>query len=524
MFEWIADPTIWAGLLTLVVLEIVLGIDNLIFIAILADKLPPEQRDRARIVGLSLALLMRLALLASISWLVTLTQPLFSIYGLAPSGRDLILFIGGLFLLFKGTMELHDRLEGNSEEHTGPRMYAGFAAVVTQIVVLDAVFSLDAVITAVGMVEHLPVMMAAVTIAIGIMVVASKPLTAFVNSHPTVVILCLGFLLMIGFSLVAEGLGFHIPKGYLYAAIGFSLLIEILNQFASFNRRRFLSGNRPLRERTAEAVLKLLGGRPEPALVGADVAAITAPGDQGAVFDPVERDMIHSVLQLADRSVESLMTPRPDIVWLDASAPVEKIRQVIDEHRYNRFLVADRELDELLGVVETRELLAHLLAGNELDLRAIVKSQPLALTERMSALRALEELRRHAVPVAVVVDEYGGVEGMITASDVLAAIAGELAYIDGVEAPMVEPRGEDAWLLNGSLPSDRLKQLLALEALPQDGDFHTLGGLVLAELGRVPREGDAFELADYRFQVEQMAGHRVAKVLVTRIAGGAAAA
>ncbi len=518
MFEWIADPTIWAGLLTLVVLEIVLGIDNLVFIAILADKLPPGQRDRARIVGLTLALLMRLVLLASISWLVTLTKPLFSFYGMEPSGRDLILFVGGLFLLFKGTMELHERLEGGAAEHDGPRMYAGFAVVVTQIVVLDAVFSLDAVITAVGMVEHLPVMMAAVTIAIAIMMVASKPLTTFVNGHPTVVILCLGFLLMIGFSLVAEGLGFHIPKGYLYAAIGFSLLIEVLNQFASFNRRRFLTGNRPLRERTAEAVLKLLGGKPEPALVGADVAAMTASDSDEPVFDPVERNMIQSVLQLAERKVESLMTPRPDIVWLDASASPERIREVIEEHRFNRFLVADRELDELLGVVETRELLTHLMSGKPLDLRAIVKSQPLALTERMSALRALEELRKHSVPMAVVVDEYGGVEGLVTASDLLAAIAGELAYIDGLESPLIEPQGEGSWLLNGGLGTDRLKQLLGIEALPQEGGFHTLGGLVLTQLGHVPQQGDAFELAGYRFQVEQMEGHRVAKVRVTRLA------
>lgn len=220
-------------------------------------------------IGLVLALLMRLVLLASISWLVTLTAPLFTVFGRDFSGRDLILLIGGLFLLFKGTMELHERLEGG-DEHTssGPRMYAAFWPVVAQIVVLDAVFSLDAVITAVGMVEHLEVMMIAVTIAIGLMIVASKPLTRFVNAHRTVVILCLGFLLMIGFSLVVEGLGFDIPKGYLYAAIGFSVLIEAFNQWAQFNRRRFLVGTRPLRERTAEAVLRLLGGRAESAEVG----------------------------------------------------------------------------------------------------------------------------------------------------------------------------------------------------------------------------------------------------------------
>lgn len=202
--ELLLDPTAWVGLLTLVVLEVVLGIDNLIFIAILADKLPPSQRDRARVIGLLLALVMRLGLLAGISWLFKLTQPWLSIGSMSFSGRDLILIMGGLFLVFKGTMEMHERIEGKAQSLSGTRMYASFWVIVTQIVVLDAVFSLDAVITAVGMVDQLEVMMAAVIIAIGIMLVASKPLTRFVNAYPTVVILCLGFLLMIGFAQIGR--------------------------------------------------------------------------------------------------------------------------------------------------------------------------------------------------------------------------------------------------------------------------------------------------------------------------------
>ena len=199
--ELLMDPQIWVGLLTLVVLEIVLGIDNLVFIAILADKLPPKQRDKARLIGLSLALIMRLGLLSVISWMVTLTKPLFTVMDYAFSGRDLIMLLGGIFLLFKATTELHERLE-NREHDTGQsKGYASFWVVVTQIVILDAVFSLDAVITAVGMVNHLPVMMAAVVIAMAVMLLASKPLTRFVNQHPTVVVLCLSFLLMIGLSL-----------------------------------------------------------------------------------------------------------------------------------------------------------------------------------------------------------------------------------------------------------------------------------------------------------------------------------
>src|SRR5690554_7911298 len=295
--EILLDPSVWVGLFTLVVLEIVLGIDNLIFIAILADKLPPHQRDKARVLGLSLALVMRLALLSVISWMFHLTTPLFYVGDMGFSGRDLILIIGGFFLVFKGTMEMHERVEGKSHASLQSPAYASFGVIVTQIVVLDAVFSLDAVITAVGMVDHLEVMMAAVVIAIGVMLFASKPLTRFVNAHPTVVILCLGFLLMIGFSLVAEGFGFKVPKGYLYAAIGFSVIIEFLNQLARRNLL-LMRSDRPMRERTAETVLRMLGKRSS-----AEAETVISDPEQAdsLPFADEERHMVSGVLRLAER-------------------------------------------------------------------------------------------------------------------------------------------------------------------------------------------------------------------------------
>ena len=308
--EWIADPSIWAGLITLIVIELVLGIDNLVFIAILAEKLPPKQRDRARVTGLLLAMLMRLLLLASISWLVTLTQPLFSFRSFTFSARDLIMLFGGFFLLFKATMELNERLEGKDSNNPTQRKGAKFWGVVTQIVVLDAIFSLDSVITAVGMVDHLLVMMAAVVIAISLMLMASKPLTQFVNSHPTIVILCLSFLLMIGFSLVAEGFGFVIPKGYLYAAIGFSVMIEALNQLAIFNRRRFLSANQTLRQRTTEAVMRLLSGQKEDAELDARLVRHLSHRSAERVhfFDKV------ALANAADRRIAGELPDRIEIV------------------------------------------------------------------------------------------------------------------------------------------------------------------------------------------------------------------
>ena len=509
MIELFADPTIWLGLLTLIVLEIVLGIDNLIFIAILADKLPERQRDRARVIGLVLAMLMRLALLASISWLVSLTEPLFAILGHGFSGRDLILLGGGLFLLFKSTTELHERLEGSSNRGEGPNVQASFGIVVAQIVALDAVFSLDSVITAVGMVEDLWVMMTAVVAAMALMILASKPLTRFVNAHPTVVVLCLGFLLMIGFSLIAEGFGLHIPKGYLYAAIGFSVLIEFLNQMARRNRTK-LAMARPLRERTADAVLRLLGGRPA-ADSGAPLNTITAGADM--VFAPIERQMIRRVLELSQRRVESVMTPRPEIVWLDLEDDEQTLIKEVREAPHTRLLVARGDLDALEGVVQSRDLLRTCIDGHELNVSGVIV-QPLVVHEGMSAMQVLEQLRTQAVPLAVVVDEYGSIEGVVTVSDILAAIAGDFSdTVDEHGGPVAI--GENAWLLPGTLPLTELARLLRVYDA-STRDYHTVAGLALDQLGRIPQEGERFTWQGWDFEVQGMDGRRVDRLLVNR--------
>jgi predicted tellurium resistance membrane protein TerC len=226
--ELLTNPEVWIAFLTLTALEIVLGIDNIVFISILAGKLPAGQQDRARKLGLLLALAGRVALLFSISWLVSLTAPLFTVLGEEISGRDLILLAGGLFLIAKSVHEMHEKLEGE-EGHKSARVPATFASVIVQILLLDVVFSLDSVITAVGMVRDIPVMVAAVVAAIGIMMVLSGPISRFVERHPTVKMLALAFLLMIGVTLVAEGLEFHIPKGYIYFAMAFSVFVELLN-------------------------------------------------------------------------------------------------------------------------------------------------------------------------------------------------------------------------------------------------------------------------------------------------------
>jgi predicted tellurium resistance membrane protein TerC len=226
--DWILNPDIWLSLLTLTALEVVLGIDNLVFIAVLVEKLPPEQRPLARRLGIGAALLSRLLLLATLSWIIGLTAPIFELLGQPVSWRDLILIAGGFFLLYKATHEIHDSLEGD-EGSASARVRASFASVVTQIAILDIVFSLDSVITAVGMANEIWVMVTAIVIAVVIMLAAAAPVSGFVRRHPTVKMLALAFLLLIGTTLIADGFGVHVPKGYIYTAMGFSVFVEVLN-------------------------------------------------------------------------------------------------------------------------------------------------------------------------------------------------------------------------------------------------------------------------------------------------------
>ena len=514
MMEWMADPSAWAGLFTLVVLEIVLGIDNLIFIAILVDKLPPHQRDRARVIGLSLALLMRLGLLSIMSWLITLTDTWFSVGPFDFSQRDIILVVGGLFLLLKGTVELHERVEGKTQHASGSRLHAGFGVIVLQIVVLDAVFSLDAVITAVGMVEHLSIMMIAVTIAIMLMLIASKPLTRFVNAHPTVVILCLGFLLTIGFTLVVDGFGVHVPKGYLYAAIAFSVMIESLNQLARRNMRR-VAATRPLRERTAEGVLRMLGMRVQD---GDEPAPVLDSALPAQVFEDEERYMVSGVLTLADRSVHSIMTPRPEVAWLNLEDPPEVLRQRVLDSPHSFFPVCRGSLDEVAGVGRAKEIVADLMEHG--TIRKGRLREPIIVHESIDILRLMETLKKSKGKLVMVTDEFGAIVGVVTPIDLFEAIAGE--FPDEDESPDIVKLGEGRWRVDGGADLMHLELVLSTDGLVHDDeDYTTIAGFMLDRFGHLPEQGDRCTLttgqAEFIFTVERMEGRRIASVLIDRV-------
>src|SRR5690554_45479 len=519
MFEWLSDPTVWAGLLALITLEIVLGIDNLVFIAVLAEKLPPHQRDKARILGLSLALIMRLLLLMSIVWLVTLTNPLFHVGDHPVSARDIIMLVGGLFLLFKATMELHERLEGRQHTSGAKIAYSTFGVVVTQIVVLDAVFSIDSVITAIGMADELAVMAIAMIVAMGVMLLASKRLTRFVNAHPTLIILCLGFLLMIGFSLVAEGIGAHIPKGYLYAAIGFSIMVEFFNQLARHNKQKWIDTGGNLRERTANNILRLLGKGDETEQL--DTASMASEDSSAPVFHENERDMIRGVLSLADTNIKALMTPRREVHALDLSTSLDEQRQQLLDSPYSRLaVIRDGKHDEPLGIVQKKTLLDAILRGSELQFEQYIE-QPVVLFETQNAIKALEAFRHEGKQMAFVVDEFGTLEGIVSLTDILEAIAGELPEAEqGMDlTPSVVPLEPGRYEIDASENLEEINRHLPAP-LPRNPLYTTLAGLILHELEHMPEQDEVLTVDGWQLRILEIEHVRIARVELIRLDEG----
>ena len=505
--EFLLDPGIWIGLLTLIVLEIVLGIDILVFIAILAEKLPPEQRDKARVLGLSLALIMRLGLLFAISWLVTLTKPLITVFDWTFSGRDLILLFGGLFLLYKAVSELHERMEGKPEvKVTTNVVYASFTAVVAQIVVLDAVFSLDSVITAIGMVDNIYVMMAAMIVAMAVMLLASKPLTNFVNRHPTVIILCLSFLLLIGISLIAEGFGFHIPKGYIYSGIGVAIVIEAFNQFTQRNTTKHES-KIPLRHRTADSILKLMGGKME------TVANSAQHFVAQEAFADEERYMIGGVLTLAERSVASIMTPRNQISWVNIEDAPERIREQVLSVPHSLFPVCRGSLDKVLSVVRAKELLDVL--DDEEQLKALIKRhRPIYIFEKMKVIDAINTLRTSKGSLVLVSDEFGNVQGLISPLDVFEAIAGE--FPDADEQLDLVKVDERTWKASGMLDVYQLElELGMIDLVDEDAGYISVAGLILDKTHGEVVLGTQLEYHGVHFEVTELDENRIKSVLIT---------
>ncbi|AHA27426.1 TerC family protein [Candidatus Liberibacter americanus] len=517
LFSWIYDYYAWIGLAALISLELVLGIDNLIFITLLVDRLPQFQRERALIFGLTFAMLTRIGLLASISyWMVMLQQPLLSMSGLEFSGRDIVLIIGGFFLLFKVTTELHDRLEGDhfdkKQKFIRP---VSWQIIVLQIVVLDVIFSIDSIITAIGMVQDFIVMAIAVVISVFMMMAVSKPIINYISRHSNVVILCLGFLLMIGFFLIIEGLHFDVPKGYLYASIIFSGSIELLNQMARRNRDRLMSSSR-LRARAADAVLRLLGGKPvQQQRFNINTGFDVSSQDKEQIISEQEKDMVQSVLTLADRPARSIMTPRTEIVWLDIDHVNDDLQWKILELGHSRFPVARGSLDNFIGVVSARDLLRDLLEDGNINLERSIR-KPLFVHENVSALKLIERLRKSSKTFVMVLDEYGVLEGMITPDNILEAIAGYFPDEDDEKLDITVSE-EGSLIVDGWIDVRQASKLFGVDLVDEDDRYSTLAGFILWKLGHLPQEKEVFTEMNLNFEIIRLDGHNIDRVKISRV-------
>jgi len=367
----------------------------------------------------------------------------------------------------------------------------------------------------VGMVKDLSVMMIAVIIAVGIMLWASKALMDFVNRHPTVVILCLGFLMMIGFSLVVEGFGFHIPKGYLYAAIGFSVIVEFINQTMKRNQEKMVTTT-DLRYRTASAVMRMLGGKPaqdNAASEPVDVLATRAFADE--VFNDDENGVYHSVmvqgvLGLSERPVKSVMTPRPELEWIDLDEDEAIIKAHLLQMSHSRLIVARGELDNIAGVVLTHKVLNEYIETGVLDFEKHLR-EPVIVHENAQVLMVMDQLRQAPLQMAIVLNEYGSIEGIATPIDVLEAIAGEFPDEDEMETA-AESLHDGSLLLEGSTDIRHVSLLIGRDLVDESEEYSTLSGYILFHLGRLPENGEKFEADDHIFEVVTMDGHKIEKV------------
>ncbi len=514
--EWLLEPAAWAGLITLIAFEIVLGLDSLVFVASLTERLPARQRDHARLAGLGLALLIRLALLGLIVWAIQLDQPLFHVAGHLVTSRHFLLVLGGVFLVVKAVLDLAARIEVENGSVATPRAHVGLGVVVAQIVVLEAAFSFDSIFVAIGLTDAWPIMALAMVVAFVVLQLASRPLLQGLHANPIVMILALALLLLIGFSLLAEGLGIAVPTPLLYLVAALASAVALAQHKLPMPRAVRETRHR-LRARTAESILGLLGQPPDAAELQ-PASERDADAEEASGFGVEERNMVSGVLNLVERSVHSIMTPRGDISWIDLDDDPADIRQRLLETPHNFFPVCRGQLDEVVGLGRARDLLADILTVGEIRIETL--REPVIVHESIRMLHLMETLKQSRGQVVLVTDEFGAIEGLVTPIDVFEAIAGE--FPDEDELPDILAESEECWRVAGSADLLHLEQELGTTGLVHD-DYATLGGFLLSHFDQLPEAGQVFESADLklRFEVLGVKDRRIGDVRITRLTDAA---
>lgn len=516
-FSWIFNISTWIGLLTLIILEIVLGIDNLVFVSILSNKVNPILKDNTRIIGLSLAIITRIIMLIVMSYINTLTKTLFTIDKFNISGKDILMILGGFFLIYKATNELHEKLDNKtyySETDYFTTKFSNMWVVILQILLLDAIFSIDSVITAIHVVNNIEIAIIAIILSMSVMILSSKPLSKFINENHTIVILCLGYLLMIGLSLICSGFHFNIPKGYLYTTICFSILIEIFNQIHTRNRNISIYSGKSWRKRASESILGFMGIRENFILK----SSFNKDHTDEEIFAENEKNMIRNVLSLAEKPIISIMTPRKEIEKLDISLNNIQQKEKLINTLYSRLIVVDESgIDEPLGYISKKDLLNDFIEDNNLDIKSNIK-QPLILPETISALNTIEQFRKTGYHMALVVNEFGEVVGLITMKNLMETIIGEFPEsYELSQEPSIKENSDNSFTIDGSLEYEELAKRIPLPNLKEKYDFYTINGLLLEEFEHIPKTSEFVDYYGWRFIVEKMNNQKIEKVRVCPI-------
>ncbi|NIH16813.1 MAG: hypothetical protein G8D24_02000 [Buchnera aphidicola (Periphyllus lyropictus)] len=509
------DPSAWTGLLALIVIEIVLGIDNLIFLTVLVKKLNPKQRKKARIIGLILSLFIRISFLIFISWSTSLTNPIYSNQYITLSIREIVLLIGGIFLSLISLIELNENLYNKNIKKKKNNKYSNFWIIIFQIVILDTIFSLDSIVTAIGIVNNLFVMILAVIISIMVMLFISKSLQKIVDKYKTIIVLCLSFLLMIGVSLICESLGFYISKTYLYVAIIFSICIELFNQISKYNFSLYQC-KRPIRIRVLETILKIIKKDKKNKKIFKKMHNFNHDNYDSKEyinFKKEEKYMIYNLINLAIRPIKSIMTPRMEISWINIKESHKKIKKQLLDTPHSLFPICKGNLDKIIGVVRAKELFS-IIENKKKILDCLSRNTPIFISEKLNPIKLLKILKKSKGNMVIVLNKFNIVQGLITPLDFLKAIAGD--FPDADETPDIT-KEKNGWLVKGHTNLHYIQQVLNTKNLIDNNNVHaSIAGLLIEKKGNIPVSGDIINISSFNFHIIKVKNYKIDLVRITK--------
>ncbi|VFP83699.1 TerC family protein [Buchnera aphidicola] len=516
------DPSAWAGLFTLIFLEIILNIDNIIFISILSKKLPENQRNQARYTGLILALFMRFGLLIIASQLINLTKPIIANKFFIFSIKEIILLIGGIFLFLKSIFELLDNIKNVDFKSKKNKTTENFWYVVFQIVILDAIFSIDSVMMAVGMIDNLFIMISAVTISTILMIFLSQLFIKFINSQKNIIILCLSLLLMISLNLIIESLGLYIPKEYLYTTIGFSLFVELMNQIKIRNII-IQQSKEPFRKKISRVIFNIINttNKNNQNKKKNLVDYQNIPNNNkiylkntncSNTIQQKEIDIITNVLKLGNYLIQDIMIPKKDIIWIDITKNHEHIKHTVLNTPYSNLPICQNELNEIIGVVSTKKLI-KIINNNEDIHNFAIQYPPIIILDIINIINILHLLRYSKHNMIIISNESGDIQGMIKPVDVFKLIVGK--FLDSNYKPEIIIN-KDNWIIQGTTKLNNLKKILNIDFISSNNKCASIADFLINKYKKIPLTGTILYYKSYYFHILKSSSYQILLIKITR--------